>query len=189
MGEKMNTNSYKNRGMFLENIINDSNTYYNSINKSLIYKKPTPIKVLNVSYPTNKSHIIDKAVYSNISTLDYNGLYKGKYIEFDAKECHCKTSFPLNNIKEHQVTHIRKCIIHGGIIFLIIFMNNEFYLLKGEDLIKYIDLTTKKSISYEDLKRISYKIEESYTPRLKYLDIVDEIYFNNEKEVNNEKKE
>ena len=52
--------SYKNRGMFLENIINDSNTYYNSIDKCLIYKKPTPIKVLNVSYPTNRSHIIDK---------------------------------------------------------------------------------------------------------------------------------
>ena len=29
--------SYKNRGMFLENIINESNTYYNSIDKSLLY--------------------------------------------------------------------------------------------------------------------------------------------------------
>ena len=28
--------SYKNRGMFLENIINESNEYYNSIDKSLI---------------------------------------------------------------------------------------------------------------------------------------------------------
>ena len=102
--------TYKNRGMFLENIINDSNTYYNSIDKSLIFKKPTPIKVLNVSYPTNKSHLIDKAVYSNISTLDYNGIYREKYIEFDAKECHSKTSFPLSNIKDHQLEHIKKVI-------------------------------------------------------------------------------
>ena len=75
----MSNSIYGNRGMFLENILNDSNTYYNSIDKCLIYKKPTPIKVLNVSYPTNRSHVIDKAVYSNISTLDYNGIYKGKY--------------------------------------------------------------------------------------------------------------
>ena len=169
--------SYKNRGMFLENIINDTNTYYNSIDKCLIFKKPTPIKVLNVSYPNNKSHLIDKAVYSSISTLDYNGIYRGKYIEFDAKECHSKTSFPLENIKEHQINHIRKVILQKGIVFLIIFMNNEFYLLPGEKLIEFIDNNGRKSIKYETIKEISIKITESYTPRLKYLDAVDNAYF------------
>lgn len=169
--------SYKNRGMFLENIINDSNTYYNSIDKCLIYKKPTPIKVLNVSYPTNRSHIIDKAVYSNISTLDYNGIYKGKYIEFDAKECHSQTSFPISNVKEHQIEHIKKVIKQGGIVFLIIYMNNEFFLLKGEDFIEFIDSSDKKSIKFEYIQEKGYKINESYLPRLKYLDMVDKAYF------------
>ncbi len=169
--------SYKNRGMFLENILNDSNTYYNSIDKCLIYKKPTPIKVLNVIYPTDKSHLIDKAVYSNISTLDYNGIYREKYIEFDAKECHSKTSFPLSNIKEHQLDHIKRVIKQKGIVFLIIFMNNEFYLLKGKDIIEYINTSDKKSISFEYLQEKGYKIKESYTPRLKYLDAVDDAYF------------
>lgn len=173
----MKNASYKNRGMFLENIINESNTYYNSIDKCLIFKKPTPIKVLNVSYPSNTSHLIDKAVYSSISTLDYNGIYREKYIEFDAKECHSKTSFPLSNIKEHQLDHIRKVIKQKGIVFLIIFMNNEFFLLKGEDIIEYINNTDKKSISFEYLDKKGYKIKESYTPRLKYLDTVDEAYF------------
>ena len=173
----MNNATYRNRGMFLENILNDSNTYYNSIDKCLIYKKPTPIKVLNVSYPTNKSHLIDKAVYSNISTLDYNGIYREKYIEFDAKECHSKTSFPLNNVKEHQILHIRKVIKQKGIVFLIIFMNNEFYLLPGDKLINFIDNNDRKSIKYEALKELSINIKESFTPRLKYLDAVDEIYF------------
>ena len=173
----MKNTSYKNRGMFLENIINDSNTYYNSIDKSLIYKKPTPIKVLNVTYPTNKSHLIDKAVYSNISTLDYNGIYREKYIEFDAKECHSKTSFPLSNIKEHQLEHIKKVIKQKGIVFIIIFMNNEFYLLKGEDIIDFISASDRKSIEFEYIKSKGYKIKESYTPRLKYLDAVDEAYF------------
>ena len=144
--------SYKNRGMFLENILNDSNTYYNSIDKCLIYKKPTPIKVLNVTYPTDKSHLIDKAVYSNISTLDYNGIYREKYIEFDAKECHSKTSFPLENLKEHQLLHMKKVIKQKGIAFLIIFMNNKFYLLKGEDIISYIENNERKSIEYNYIK-------------------------------------
>ena len=173
----MKNAGYKNRGMFLENIINDSNTYYNSIDRSLIYKKPTPIKVLNVSYPSNTSHLIDKAVYSSISTLDYNGIYRGKYIEFDAKECHNKASFPLSNIKPHQLEHIKRVIKQKGIVFLIIFMNNNFYLLKGEDLIEYINNTDKKSIGFEYLEKIGYKINESYTPRLKYLDTVDNVYF------------
>ena len=174
----MNNSTYKNRGMFLENILNDSNTYYNNIEKCLIYKKPTPIKVLNVSYPTNNSHLINKAVYSNISTLDYNGIYKEKYIEFDAKECHSKTSFPLSKVKEHQILHIRRVIKQKGIVFLIIFMNNEFYLFKGEDLIDFIDNNERKSIEYNYIKEKGYKISESYTPRLKYLDAVDKAYFN-----------
>lgn len=173
----MNKSTYSNRGMFLETIINESNTYYNSIDKCLIYKKPTPIKVLNVSYPSSTSHVIDKAVYSSISTLDYNGIYRGKYIEYDAKECHSKTSFPLSNIKPHQIDHIRKVIKQDGIVFLIIFMDNEFYLLKGEDLIKYIDNNERKSIELNYLKEHSYKITESYTPRIKYLDAVDKAYF------------
>jgi len=179
----MKNTSFKNRGMFLENLINESNTYYNSIDKCVIYKKPTPIKVLNVSYPSNKSHLIDKAVYSSISTLDYNGIYKGKYIEYDAKECHSKTSFPLSNIKLHQIDHIKKIIKHGGIVFLIIMMNDEFFLLKGEDIIEFINTKERKSIDFEYLKDKGYKISESYLPRLKYLDVVDKVYF----EVKNEK--
>ena len=172
----MNT-SYKNRGMFLENIISESNTYYNSVDKCLIYKKPTPIKVLNVSYPSNKSHLIDKAVYMDISTLAYNGIYREKYIEFDAKECHSKTSFPIENIKPHQIKHIRNVLKQKGIVFLIIFMNNEFYLLPGDKLINFIDNNDRKSIKFETLKKLSINIKESFTPRLKYLDAVDEIYF------------
>ena len=77
--------TYANRGMFLEHIINDSNTYYLQKDIAVIYKKPTPIKVLNVCFRSKQTTIIDKAVFSETSTLDYNGIYKGKYIEFDAK--------------------------------------------------------------------------------------------------------
>lgn len=172
---------YANRGMFLEHIINDANTYYLSKDIAVIYKKPTPIKVLNVAYRSSKTTLIDKAVFSETSTLDYNGVYKGKYIEFDAKECKNSTSFPLSNIKPHQIEHIKNIMRHNGIVFLIIFMNNKFYLLKGDSLISFIDNNDRKSIPYDYIEEKGYIIKERYMPRIDYIKAIDEAYLKEEK--------
>ena len=95
---------YGNRGMTLENDINITNDYYKNNKIALIYKKPTPIKVIKVNYA--KTRILD-GFYETQSTLDYNGIYKEKYIEFDAKETRSKTSYPLSNIHKHQLEHIK----------------------------------------------------------------------------------
>lgn len=176
----MKNYKYKNRGMYLENIINDSNTFYLNQDKCIIFKKPTPIKVLEVSYPSRKSTVINKAVFEHISTLDYNGVYKGKYIEFDAKETKSTTSFPLSNIQNHQINHIRNVLKHKGIIFLIIYMNSMFYLLDGKLLIDFIDKNERKSIPYDYLKENAKIINEKYMPRLDYLEAVNELYFEGE---------
>ena len=168
--------SYKNRGMFLENIINETNNYYLEKDRAIIYKKPTPIKVLNVEYRTKKTTMINKAVFSHTSTLDYNGIYKGHYIEFDAKECKSTTSFPLANIEEHQILHIKRILKHGGIVFLIIFMNNNFYLFKGSTLLEFINNTERKSIPFDYIKENAYIIKEGYMPRIDYLTVVDNVY-------------
>ena len=168
--------SYKNRGMFLENIINETNNYYLEKDRAIIYKKPTPIKVLNVEYRTKKTTMINKAVFSHTSTLDYNGIYKGHYIEFDAKECKNTTSFPLSNIEEHQILHIKRILNHGGIVFLIIFMNNNFYLFKGSSLLEFINNTERKSIPFDYIKENGYIIKEGYMPRIDYLTVVDNVY-------------
>ena len=172
--------SHKNRGMFLEHIINDSNTYYLSKDIAVIYKKPTPIKVLNISYRSKQTTLIDKAVFSETSTLDYNGIYKGKYIEFDAKECKNTTSFPLSNIKPHQILHIKNILNHGGIVFLIIFMNNKFFLYKGKDLIDFITNNDRKSIPYEIIEKNGHIIKEGYMPRIDYIKTIDEVYLKGE---------
>lgn len=175
MNELKNT-SYANRGMWLENIINDTNTYYINKDIAIVYKKPTPIKVLGVSYRTEKTTMINKAIYAQASTLDYVGIYKGKYIEFDAKECHNKTAFALNNIKPHQLMHIKRIISHGGIAFLIIFMNNLFYLLDGQTLITFINNSNRKSIPYDYIQKNAHIIKEGYTPRINYVEIIDRLY-------------
>lgn len=171
--------SHSNRGMNLESALNSSNEYYLRNDKALIYKKPTPIGVVDVSYKNHKK-VIEKAYFKEQSTLDYNGLYRGKYIEFDAKETLNKTAFPLSNIHEHQTKQIRSVIKHGGIIFLVIRMNNINYLLTGEDYIDYIDNNDRKSISYEYIKEKAHLIKEAYQPQLDYLKVVDEIYFEGE---------
>ena len=181
---KKNTNiqaiiSHSNRGMNLESALNTTNEYYLEIDKALIFKKPTPIGIVDVSYKNHKK-IIDKAYFKEQSTLDYNGLYRGKYIEFDAKETQNKTSFPLSNIHKHQTLQIRNVIKHGGIVFLIIRMNNINYLLTGEDYIYYIDNEERKSISYKYIEEKAHIIKEAYKPQLDYLKVVDEIYFKGE---------
>ena len=169
------TVNYSNRGMNLENLINETNEYYVEKDIALIYKKPTPIGISEAVY-TEHGRIIKNGYFKAPSTLDYNGIYKGKYIEFEAKETQKKTSFPLANFHEHQLKYMKKVINHGGICFVIIKMNNQNYLIKGEDLIKFIDKNTRKSIPYEYLKEKGFVIKESYNPALDYLKIVDEVY-------------
>ena len=86
------------RGMSLEEDINLSNTYYLSVDQAVIYKKPTPIQIVKVDYPSrNKARIVE-AYYQAPSTTDYNGIYKGRYIDFEAKETK-SLRFPFRNIQ------------------------------------------------------------------------------------------
>ena len=172
--------TYKNRGMDLENELNESNEYYLEINRALIYKKPTPIGISDVSY-SPKGKVIERGFFKEPSTLDYNGLYRGKYIEFEAKVTQNKTAFPLANIHNHQINHIKKVLEHNGIVFLIIKINAIVYLLKGNDFINYIETSKRKSIPYAFIKEKGYMIKYGYNPILNYLDIVDEIYFKEDK--------
>lgn len=170
---------YGNRGMDLESDINQSNTYYKEINKALIYKKPTPIKVQDVKYSSH-GVLIEKAFFESPSTTDYNGIYKGCYIDFEAKETKSSTSFPLNNIHNHQIKHMMDVIKHGGICFLIVRFTklNITYLLKAEHLKEFLDNNKNKrsSIPLSYFEEYAKVISDSYMPRLDYLKIVDEIY-------------
>lgn len=168
--------NYSNRGMDLEDLINQSNEYYLEENIAIVHKKPTPITISEVKYGT-KERIITKAYFRTPSTLDYNGIYRGKYIDFDAKETLNKTSFPLQNIHEHQLEHMKRIIEHGGISFLIILINSEVYLLDGNIILDYIKNTNKKSIPYKFIKENGIQIEKKIRPRLDYIKAIDNLYF------------
>lgn len=169
--------SHKNRGITLENEINSSNEYYREIEKAYIYKKPTPIKIVKVDYPSRDKAVIKEAYFTVPSTTDYNGLYKGKYIDFEAKETKNKTSFPLSNIHEHQIQHLENIYKNNGISFLIVRFTklNETYLLETNIFIDYIKKENKKSIPIDFFRKKAYLIKDGYCPKIDYLKIVDKI--------------
>ena len=165
--------SHANRGMVLEALIDQANDYYINNNIAYIYKKPTPIGIVNVEYKNGYKRITD-AYYKMPSTLDFNGLYQGYYIEFDAKETEKKTSFPISNVHPHQILHMRHINDNGGIVFLIISMNGRYFLLTADKFLDFIDHETRKSITYDYLLNNAYEIEYSLKG-LDYIKIVDRI--------------
>lgn len=171
-----------NLGMDLEGLINETNEYYLYNNIAVIHKKPTPVQIVKVDYPMRSKAIITEAYYKTPSTTDYNGIYKGKYIDFECKENHNKTAFPLANIHAHQIEHLKNIISHGGIGFIIVAWSvyDEYYLLPFDVAYEYWENSLnegRKSIPYETFKNRGYLIKEGYLPRLDYLKVVNEIYF------------
>ena len=173
---KINTN-YGNRGMTLENELNSSNDYYRLIDKAIIYKKPTPIKITNVDYPSRDKAVIKEAYFTVPSTTDYNGIYKGKYIDFEAKETKSSTNFTLRNIHPHQIEHLKSIEKHGGIAFIIVRFTilNETYLMPINILEIFLDNNNRKSIPIDYFRENCYLIKDNLKPTVDYLKIIDKL--------------
>jgi len=173
--------TFGNRGMSLEEDINTTNQYYLEANKAVIHKKPTPVQIVNVNYPKRSAAVITEAYFKQASTTDYNGIYRKKYIDFEAKETKNKTLFPLANIHDHQIEHMKSVVLHGGICFLIARFRyyNETYYLPFEKLLLFWNDKLdggKKSISYQQMKEEGYLIPFKYQARVDYLAIIDKLY-------------
>ena len=169
--------SAANRGMSLEEDINLSNEYYRDNQIALIHKRPTPINIVKVDY--SKGARITDAYFEKQSTTDYNGVYKGKYVDFEAKNTKSNSAFPLSNISEHQIVHLKNVLHHGGIAFFIISfqMKDEIYLLDASFVIDFYEHGSRKSIPYEVFKKEGVLIRQDYSPRLHYIEAVDALYF------------
>ncbi|HGH0874274.1 TPA: Holliday junction resolvase RecU [Staphylococcus pseudintermedius] len=171
---------YGGRGMTLENDIESSNQYYSKTKRAVIHKKPTPVQIVHVDYPKRSQAVIKEAYFRTPSTTDYNGVYKGYYIDFEAKETKNKTSFPLQNIHAHQVEHMKQAVAHGGIVFLLLRFKgiNEVYLLPFKRFFPFWERylkNGKKSIKVEEIQENGYYIPYQYQPRLDYLNAVDKL--------------
>ncbi|CRK83888.1 Holliday junction resolvase RecU [Neobacillus massiliamazoniensis] len=180
--KNIKNNSFSNRGMTLEEDLNESNEYYRNIKMAVIHKKPTPVQIVQVDYPNRSAAVIKEAYFKLASTTDYNGVYKGKYIDFEAKETQNETSIPLKNFHQHQIDHMRDCLAQGGICFVILRFTrfDQVYLLEAKHLLTFWDRMTnggRKSITKEEIEQFGHYIPLGFQPRIDYISIIDMLIF------------
>src|SRR5687768_5618520 len=115
----------KNLGKEFEQKIEWANEVYYLKRQAIIQKIATPWKVQRrFNNRTKKSEIVS-AFPEEKSTVDFGGTAKGKSIWFDAKSTQNKTSFPLANVKAHQVDFLKRVAEQGGIAFILIHSEYE----------------------------------------------------------------
>lgn len=177
--EKIGNHDTSRRGMSLEYDINLSSQYYLEREMANIHKKPTPITIVNVEYPSRNKAKITEAYFKVPSTTDYNGIYKGRYVDFEAKECRSKTSFPFSSIHPHQIKHLRSVCKHGAIAFIIIRMvhYDVDYLIDFNEFDEFYKTTKRRSLPYEWIKEKGHPIKVKLMIPCDYLKTIDEVYF------------
>lgn len=122
----------KNKGMFLESILNHNIERLNMDGKCQIFKMAINSKI--ISKEADKFLVkLNKNYF-----CDYIGIYQGRYIEFEAKETELPY-FSLANIKKHQLTKIKLINNLGGIGFFIIYfhLTNDYFCLTMNEIEKF----------------------------------------------------
>ena len=172
--------SFSNRGKSLEDELNDTNEFYLSRGMAVIHKKPVPIQIVNVKYPARSAAVITEAYFRTPSTTDFNGVWQGKYIDFEAKETKSATSFPLQNIHEHQVDHMKAVAEQAGIVFFIIkFTTLDRYFIISYDSFEIywerMKTGGRKSMTLAEFEDVATEVLPSYNQRLDYLQAMSSI--------------
>ena len=169
--------NFANRGMSFEKMINESNNYYLSRGLAVIHKKPTPIQIVKVDYPNRSRAKIVEAYFRQASTTDYSGVYKGHYIDFEAKETRQKKSMPMKNFHSHQIKHMEAVLEQKGICFVLLHFSSlrETYLLPASYLIEFYKIDKGgKSMPLTYIQEHGYPIEMQQLPSIPYLEIIEQ---------------
>ena len=169
--------SVKNRGIQTEKLVNEANDFYLNSGRAVIHKKPTPVQIVTVDYPKRSAAKIKEAYFKTPSTTDYNGVYNGRYLDFDVKETQSTTSFPLRNIHPHQMNHLGAVHAQGGDAFILVaFARIEKFFLLPYDVLSQFTFrarTGRKSMTLKEFEEHAYEINLSFKPTLNYLDAYD----------------
>ncbi len=177
--------SFSNRGKTLEDEINETNSYYLNHQIAIIHKKPVPVQIVKVEYPSRSAAVIREAYFRTPSTTDYNGVWNGYYIDFEAKETENKTSFPLKNVHQHQVTHMKEVMNQKGIAFTIVrFSSLDRYFVVPFSVLydawTIMENGGRKSIPLSIFETETIEILPGYTPRIDYLSAIEKLIVNEE---------
>ncbi|MDR2636261.1 MAG: Holliday junction resolvase RecU [Mycoplasmataceae bacterium] len=156
---------YNNRGMFAEEIINRSISYFQG--KVYIEKRELKIKIIKSQ---NNDLIVGKLLGK--SFVDYFGFYNQIHFEFEVKQTE-KEYFDINLIKKHQLEHLKNISALGVKSFIIVYMYkyDKFYVIPYLLLQQYIDDANRQKIPVEVLNKISKTHEIIYPGVINFVDI------------------
>ncbi|PEU35546.1 Holliday junction resolvase RecU [Bacillus toyonensis] len=164
-----------NRGMAFEKLINLSNEMYQREGVALINKRPTPVKVLK----STGGRVLN-GFYEAKSTVDYDGVYKGRAVAFEAKSTQSLTRFDLSNIAQHQLDYLEKAEKMGAICFFLIEFSKDqtVFLVPTSVVQSYVRMSHqpngKKSISRADFDIYGYLVEQTERAPVDYLQYIDD---------------
>lgn len=168
---------YGGRGMTLEDELNAANAYYLQIGRAVVHKKPTPIQIVKVDYPARSKAVIREGYFKTPSTTDYNGVYRGWYLDFEAKETKNKASFPLKNFHQHQIDHMRACLVQDGLCFVVMrfAVLHRLFVVPASMVIAAWDnqQNSRKSITLATIIDAGFELTPQLEPTVPYLDGVD----------------
>lgn len=156
----------KNKGMYLETIINNSIKYYEINNIALIRKQFVPIKI---------THVINQNVTGKLSSkgdVDYYGIYKGYFFAMEVKQTQEKV-FYINNLLDHQQNFLKLIYDFNGFSYLMVFFvkSYSFYFVEYIKVYKYINQTNKNinHINEEWFTTHGFRLELMFPGRLDFL--------------------
>ncbi len=154
-------NNHGLRGSTLEAMTNLSLERYREDGLAVIQKVPTPITPINIEQETRH---ITLAYFDAKSTVDYIGTVQGIPVCFDAKEC-AQTTFPLQNIHEHQYRFMKDFEKQDGIAFLLLMFTglDECYYIPFRDVTRFWERAEaggRKSFTIEEIDR-SYRVGDA----------------------------
>ena len=163
--------SYKNRGMFLETLINKTIVIYRKNDVGIFHKKQIPITFASLKKEGNRLGVENGFVMSK-STTDYYGIYKGIFVAFEAKSTN-QDRLPLANIKVHQSNYVNQINNHGGVAFYIVGFKtyDEFYFVTAND----IESCDGASLSITYARANCTPIELQYPGILDFASIIDKM--------------
>lgn len=161
----MSWNTYANRGMALEQIIELSNKQYESKGQAIIQKVPTPVKVLKTQ---RNGRII--GFWENKSTVDFIGVCKNTAVAFDAKQTKGK-SLPFKNIARHQLEFMLKWYKQGHEAFILVYFTDldRCFRLDILNIIEFKKTNTRKSIPLKYFEERGIEVKKGNRILLDYL--------------------
>ncbi|SEG86889.1 recombination protein U [Bacillus sp. ok061] len=164
---------YENRGMAFELSLTNTCRMYKAENIGIFNKRPTPVKVIK----TNQKGEISKSAWGSKSTVDYDGVYKGRVVYFEAKSTKGTTSFPLDNIGRHQIDYLNDTQAQGAICFYLIEFRTDHIpvSLVAEYYEAMLYDGGRKSIPREEFEKHAYVVERTDRALIDYLVHVDRL--------------